>query len=141
MTAKITRAEISDTPLDPATLTAETAHDAAGAVVTFAGVVRNHDLGQAVDSIEYSSHPQAPQIIAELAAEFTGREGVRAISLVHRVGHLQIGDLAMVAVVAAEHRAQAFSATSDLVDEVKKRLPVWKKQHFSDGHTEWTGLP
>lgn len=141
MTAKLIRAEISDQPLDVSALAAEAAHEAAGAVVTFAGVVRNHDLGQAVDSIEYSSHPQAPAIIAEIAAEFTGREGVRAISLVHRVGHLAIGDLAMVAVVAAEHRGQAFSATSDMVDEVKKRLPVWKHQHFSDGHSEWTGLP
>ncbi len=134
-------AEISDQPLDAAALTLQVSHDAAGATVTFAGVVRNHDLGQAVDSIEYSSHPQAAEIIATLAAEVAGRDGVRAVGIVHRVGHLQVGDLAMVAVVAAEHRGQAFSATSDLVDEVKKRLPVWKKQHFSDGHTEWTGLP
>ena len=141
MTTQVVFAEVTESPLDAATLSAQVGHEAAGAVITFSGVVRNHDLGQAVDSIEYSSHPQAPAIIAEIAAEFTGREGVRAISLVHRVGHLAIGDLAMVAVVAAEHRGQAFSATSDMVDEVKKRLPVWKHQHFSDGHSQWTGLP
>lgn len=134
-------AEISDQPLDVAELASRVSHDAAGASVTFSGVVRNHDLGQAVDSIEYSSHPLAGEIIATLATEISGREGVRAVGIVHRVGHLQVGDIAMVAVVAAEHRGQAFSATSDLVDEVKARLPVWKKQHFSDGHTEWTGLP
>ena len=141
MSALLDASGITDADIDADALTQAVTDARAGAVVTFAGVVRNHDLGQAVDSIEYSSHPQAPAIIAEIAAEFTGREGVRAISLVHRVGHLAIGDLAMVAVVAAEHRGQAFSATSDLVDEVKKRLPVWKHQHFSDGHSEWTGLP
>lgn len=141
MTAKVAFAEISATPIDPAGLAAQVGHDSAGAVVTFSGVVRNHDVGQPVDSIEYSSHPLAPEILRSLAAETTGRDGVHAIGVAHRVGHLQVGDVALVAVVAAEHRGQAFQATMDLVDEVKKRLPVWKKQHFSDGHTEWTGLP
>lgn len=141
MTAKVVFAEVSETPLDPARSAGQVGHDAAGAVVTFSGVVRNHDLGQAVDSIEYNSHPLANEILRTLADELTGREGIHAIGVAHRVGHLQVGDIALVAVVAAEHRGQAFQATIDLVDEVKKRLPVWKKQHFSDGHTEWTGLP
>lgn len=134
-------AKVSDTPLDAARLSAQVGHDAAGAVVTFSGVVRNHDIGQAVDSIEYSAHPLATKILQALAEEVTGREGVHAVGVAHRVGHLQVGEIAMVAVVAAEHRNQAFTATMDLVDEAKQRLPVWKKQHFSDGHTEWTGLP
>ncbi len=140
MNAKVIFAEISDSDLDVATLSAEVGHDAAGAVVTFAGVVRNHDIGQAVDSIEYSSHPAASQIIATLAQETSTREGVHAVGIKHRVGHLHVGDVAMVAVVAASHRKQAFGAVSDLVDEVKARLPVWKNQHYSDGRSEWTGL-
>lgn len=141
MTARIVRAEVSAQPLDAAGLTALTDDDRAGAVVTFTGVVRNHDLGQPVDAIDYTSHPQADRIIAEIADDLAGREGVHAICLVHRIGHLEVGDLALVAVVAAEHRSQAFTTTADLVDEVKRRLPIWKKQLFSDGHSEWTGLP
>lgn len=140
MSGQVLFAEVTDEPLSIAELTAGVGHQAAGAVVTFTGVVRNHDIGQAVDSIEYSSHPQASRIIAELAAETAGREGVHVVGVAHRVGHLHVGDVALVAAVAAEHRGQAFDATSDLVDQVKKLLPVWKKQHFSDGHTEWTGL-
>lgn len=134
-------AEVSAEPIDPAQLSTLASHDAAGAVVTFGGVVRNHDIGQPVDSIEYSAHPQAAEILRIVADEMTGRPGVHAVGVAHRIGHLHVGDIALVAVVAAEHRQQAFQTTIDLVDEVKKRLPVWKKQHFSDGHTEWTGLP
>lgn len=140
MNSKVIFAGISESALDASALTEQVAHEAAGAVVSFAGVVRNHDIGQPVDSIEYSSHPTADQIIATLAAEIADRTGVHAVGIMHRVGHLQVGDVAMVAVVAASHRSQGFSAVSDLVDEVKARLPVWKKQHFSDGHIEWTGL-
>lgn len=140
MNSKVVFAGISETPLDVAVLAVKVGHDAAGAVVTFSGVVRNHDIGQAVDSIEYSSHPSADEIISTLAGEIAEREGVHAVGIKHRVGHLEVGDVAMVAVVAASHRHQGFGAIADLVDEVKARLPVWKKQHFSDGHTEWTGL-
>lgn len=141
MNDKVIFAEISDEPINVPALAGLIGHEAAGASVSFLGVVRNHDTGQGVDSIEYSAHPQAAEIIAELADEIAGRDGVHAVGITHRVGHLHVGDIAMLAAVAAEHRGQAFAATSDLVDEVKKRLPVWKKQHFSDGHTEWTGLP
>lgn len=140
MTTQVVFAEVTESPLDAAALSAQVGHEAAGAVITFSGVVRNHDVGQAVDSIEYSSHPQAAEIIAQLAAETACRDGVHGVGIAHRVGHLQVGDVALVAVVAAEHRSQGFGAVIDLVDEVKKRLPVWKKQHFTDGHTEWTGL-
>ena len=140
MTTQVVFAEVTESQLDAAALSAQVGHEAAGAVITFSGVVRNHDVGQAVDSIEYSSHPQAAEIIAQLAAETAVRDGVHGVGIAHRVGHLQVGDVALVAVVAAEHRSHGFGAVIDLVDEVKKRLPVWKKQHFTDGHTEWTGL-
>lgn len=140
MTTQVVFAEVTESPLDAAMLSAQVSHEAAGAVITFSGVVRNHDVGQRVDSIEYSSHPQAAAIIAHLAAETAVRDGVHGVGIAHRVGHLRVGDVALVAVVAAEHRSQAFGAVIDLVDEVKKQLPVWKKQHFTDGHTEWTGL-
>ncbi|MDT3767376.1 molybdenum cofactor biosynthesis protein MoaE [Gleimia hominis] len=139
MTARIVRAEIWDRPIDPQIITAEVTEDKAGAIVTFTGVVRNHDDGRAVTDIDYSAHPTAARVIGEILGDIAGREGAHAISCVHRTGHLTVGDVAMVAVVAASHRAQAFSTVALLVDEVKRRLPVWKKQQFPDGTHEWTG--
>ena len=80
-------------------------------------------------------------MLAEVAAEFTGRDGVHAIAVEHRVGTLTIGDLALVAAVSASHRAQAFGACSDLVDRIKERLPIWKRQLFTDGTAEWSNCP
>ncbi|MEV4144816.1 molybdenum cofactor biosynthesis protein MoaE [Amycolatopsis sp. NPDC049691] len=116
--------------------------DAAGAVVTFAGVVRDHDGGKGVRDLTYEGHPSAGDVIAEVVADLSTRwAGVRAVAVSHRVGHLAIGDVALACAVAAEHRGQAFSACSDLVDEVKARLPVWKHQHFTDGTDEWVNSP
>lgn len=134
-------AAVSEQPIDAAALTAAVADDRAGAVVTFTGVVRNHDRGRGVTRIRYEAHPSAGAVLAGVAAEFAAREGVHDLAVVHRVGLLEVGDLALVAVVAASHRHQAFSCASDLVDRVKEVLPVWKNQEFTDGSTEWTGLP
>ncbi|MBK8458938.1 MAG: molybdenum cofactor biosynthesis protein MoaE [Micropruina sp.] len=135
------QARVLDTPLQVEAIAASVGDDAAGATVTFLGVVRNHDGGEAVTEIEYVGHPSADQVIAEVAAEFTEREGVHAIAAVHRVGTLRVGDTALVVAVAASHRGQAFSTASDLVDRIKQLLPVWKRQLFTDGRTEWTGCP
>lgn len=138
--ARIIRAEISEDPVDEHAIIAEVSDDKAGAIVTFTGAVRNHDQGRGVTSIEYSSHPTAPEILREIVEEIAQREGIHAISCVHRVGHVKVGENAMVAVVAASHRSQGFEAAADLVDEIKAHLPVWKKQQFPDGSHEWTGL-
>jgi molybdopterin synthase catalytic subunit len=114
------------------------AHHAAGAVVGFAGVVRDHDGGRSVTRLEYSAHPSAEQTLAEVVAEIAADvEGVRAIAVSHRIGHLEIGDAALVAAVAADHRQAAFATCARLVDSVKDRLPVWKHQFFVDGSDEW----
>ena len=114
------------------------ARDDAGAVVGFAGIVRNHDAGREVRHLEYSAHPHAEQILFEVLAEVAAAApGVHAIAASHRVGPLQIGDAALVAAVAAEHRAAAFDTCARLVDAVKDRLPVWKHQFFADGTDEW----
>ncbi len=139
--ATIAVAAIRDEPLDAARLTDLIGNDRAGATVTFTGVVRNHDHGRDVTGIEYVGHPSAAQIIAEVAAEFAGRDGIHAIAVEHRVGTLGIGDLAMVAAVSASHRAEAFRTCSDLVDRIKERLPIWKHQQFADGTAEWSNCP
>ena len=137
----VAAATISTEPLDAGRLAALAGDDRAGATVVFTGVVRNHDHGRAVTGIEYVGHPSAERIIAEVAAEFTGRDGVHAIAVEHRVGTLTIGDLAMVAAVSASHRAEAFHTCSDLVDVIKQKLPIWKHQQFADGTAEWSNCP
>ncbi len=138
MTAEVLRAAVGEEPLDVAEHAALVDHAAAGAVVTFAGVVRDHDGGRSVRGLEYSAHPSAHRIVAEVAAGVAGRAtGVRAIAVSHRVGKLEIGDVALACAVAADHRREAFETCSELVEEIKKLLPVWKHQSFVDGDDEW----
>lgn len=136
---RVVLADVVTTPVDPAHCADLVADDAAGAVVTFGGVVRNHDGGRAVDHIEYSAHPGAAEVVAEVAADVARRFDLDAIAVVHRVGVLRVGDVALAAAVSGAHRQEAFAACAELVEEVKRRLPVWKKQQFPDGTHEWTG--
>ncbi|OFJ51999.1 molybdenum cofactor biosynthesis protein MoaE [Mycolicibacterium grossiae] len=139
MTA-VVRVAVTDAPIDLTEHEALVAHEAAGAVVSFAGVVRDHDGGRGVTRLEYSSHPSAHDVLAEVAEEVArSAQGVRAIAVSHRVGALAIGDAALVAAVAADHRRAAFETCALLVDTVKERLPVWKHQFFADGSEEWVG--
>ena len=93
-----------------------------------------------MEAIEYSCHPSARQILREIVSEMRERPGVHRIVAWHRVGHLAIGEDAMVVAVAAEHRAQAFRAVESIVEDVKAKLPVWKKQELTDGSHSWSGL-
>ncbi|HEX5143081.1 MAG TPA: molybdenum cofactor biosynthesis protein MoaE [Mycobacterium sp.] len=134
----VLRAALSDQPIFLTEHEELVAHHAAGAVVGFAGVVRNHDGGRAVTRLEYSAHPSATETLAEVLAEVAAHaDGVRAIAASHRIGDLSIGDAALVAAVAADHRRAAFETCALLVDAVKERLPVWKHQFFADGTDEW----
>jgi molybdopterin synthase catalytic subunit len=138
MRAEVVRAAVGEEPLDVAEHAALVEHAGAGAVVTFAGVVRDHDGGRAVAGLTYSAHPTATAVVAEVAADVAARAtGVRAIAVSHRVGELRIGDVALACAVAADHRREAFATCAELVDEVKRRLPVWKHQAFADGTDEW----
>jgi molybdopterin synthase catalytic subunit len=115
---------------------------AAGAVVCFAGVVRDHDEGRAVRELEYVGHPTAADVLDRVAREVAGRHPAAVlVRMAHRTGLLAIGDVALFAEVAAAHRAEAFAACADLVDEVKRVLPVWKRQVFPDGTDEWVNSP
>ena len=138
----VARAAVVEHPISVEEHAELVAHVAAGAVVTFAGVVRNHDGGRDVLGLEYSGHPTAERIIREVAEEIAARSpGVRALAVSHRVGPLAIGDVALACAVAADHRRQAFEVCADLVDEVKARLPIWKRQVFADGTDEWVNCP
>ena len=134
-------AGVTPDDVDVDALTAFVNDDRAGAVVTFGGIVRNHDHGVAVTGIEYVGHPTAEAVMREIVAEFEGRDGVHAIAAQHRVGALGIGGVALFVAVAASHRAQAFGCASDLVERVKERLPIWKRQFLADGTHEWSQCP
>jgi molybdopterin synthase catalytic subunit len=140
MSAIVVRAALSEQVIELAEHEALVLHRAAGAVVGFVGMVRDHDGGRSVTRLEYSAHPSAQQVISEVAAEVAqSSKGVRAIAVSHRIGTLNIGDAALVAAVAADHRGAAFEMCALLVDTVKARLPVWKHQLFADGSDEWVG--
>ena len=138
---RVLRALVTADPLDAAEHAALVADAAAGAVVTFAGVVRDHDHGRGVDRLEYVAHPSAGEVLAAVAADVAGRCPVDAVAVSHRLGHLAVGDCALAVAVSAAHRGEAFAAAALLVDEVKARLPVWKHQHFADGSSEWVACP
>lgn len=126
--------------LDVRAVAASVRDDAAGAVVTFEGVVRDHDRGRPVVSIQYEAHPSAEQVLVDVAREASQRHPGCLLAVEHRVGVLAVGEIALVAAASAAHRREAFAATSELVDLVKEKLPVWKRQVFADGSDEWVGL-
>ncbi len=130
--------KISDTPIDPAALAAGVDHPQAGACAIFEGRVRNHNEGQPVDSLEYEAFAELAEREGErVLAEARERFPLLAIDAVHRVGHLQIGDIAVWVGVAAAHRGPAFDACRFIIDELKARVPIWKKEHYSSGATAW----
>ncbi len=142
MSVRVARTAVVDEPLSVEEHARLVDDAAAGAVVTFGGVVRDHDGGRSVERLAYEGHPSAADVLAEVVSDLSGKwTGVRAVAVSHRLGALAIGDVALACAVAAEHRGQAFAACSELVDEVKARLPVWKHQHFSDGSDEWVNSP
>lgn len=110
-----------------------------GAVVTFRGVVRNHDRGSAVQGLDYQAHPDAVRFLEECCRSVSDETGL-PIAAAHRTGHLVVGDTALVAAVAAPHRAEAFAACERVVELIKAQVPIWKRQHLDDGVTEWVGL-
>ena len=126
-------------PLELGELIAAVSHDAAGAVASFLGVVRNHNDGLEIERLDYHVYEtmadkELAAIAAEIEAEF---EGVR-VACTHRVGELRIGDAAIACAASAPHRAEAFLACREVVDRVKARVPIWKKEHGPEG-PYWVG--
>ena len=132
-------AEITDRPIDAAAVEAVVLSRADGALVTFRGVIRDHDGPLGVTALDYSAHPDAAAFLRNSCARIAASSGL-VVGAVHRIGALGIGDVALVAVVAAAHRAEAFAACAALVDDIKATVPIWKRQHRPDGAAEWVGL-
>jgi molybdopterin synthase catalytic subunit len=132
-------ASISDTRLDEAAVRDAVGAASDGAVVVFLGVVRDHDGGRAVTALEYSAHPDAERFLRECCERVASATGLR-VAAAHRIGELTVGDVALIAAVASAHRREAFLACANLVDEIKSGVPIWKRQRFADGESEWVGL-
>ena len=125
--------------LDPAGVEALVATTAAGARVVFAGVVRRHNLGREVLRLHYEAYePMALRVLEAIAGEARARPGVLDVAVHHRLGTLELGETAVVVAVAAEHRAEAFAACRHVIDELKARAPIWKKEIYRDGES-WLG--
>jgi len=116
-------------------------HPACGGIAVFIGVVRDHDHERDVTRLDYSAHPTALDTLARVCRTVAERSEAVRLAAVHRVGTLEIGDTAVVAAVAARHRGQAFAACRDLIDTLKAEVPIWKHQLFTDGVSEWVGMP
>jgi molybdopterin synthase catalytic subunit len=113
----------------------------AGAIALFAGTVRDNDHDHGVTGLSYNAHPSAEAELREVAKAIAEKFAVLGVAVVHRVGDLAVGDLAVVAAVSSAHRAEAFDACRELIDELKATVPIWKHQQFTDGTDEWVGTP
>jgi molybdopterin synthase catalytic subunit len=132
------RFHLQNTPIEPAALARELAHDQAGACATFEGWVRNHNEGQAVASLEYEAYAELAEAEGQrILNEARERFDLLSAHAVHRVGHLQIGELAVWVGVSAAHRGPAFDACRWIIDELKARVPIWKKEHYTNGARTW----
>ena len=137
---RVLMAQLSDQPLSLNQAETEVWAEQAGAVVGFSGIVRNHDHGQPVERLNYTAHPSAAEAIAQVAVDVAARFPTVRVWAAHRIGQLEIGDHALVAAVASAHRAEAFQACAELVEQIKESVPIWKEQFFADRTREWVGL-
>ena len=141
MSDRVRLAEIREEELDVAEVLAALDEAGSGGVNIFVGRVRDHDDGKFVHGLDYTAHPSAPDRLREVCARVATEHQVQALAAVHRVGALQVGDLAVVVAATAAHRGDAFTATRALIDTLKAEVPIWKHQIFADGSQEWVGTP
>lgn len=129
---------ISEAPIDPAALKVALRNGSAGACVCFEGWTRDRNAGRDVTSLEYTAYrPLAEKEGNRILAEAVERFGVVSAACVHRVGSLSIGDLAVWVGVSSGHRGEAFEACRYIIDEVKRRVPIWKRESYAGGQTGW----
>lgn len=133
--------DIRERPLDPAEVLGAVDDSRAGAVNLFSGLVRDHDHGESVSHLNYSAHPSALERLREVAQQIADEHDVHALAAVHRIGALQIGEVAVLVAAAAAHRDQAYDASRALIDRLKAEVPIWKHQVFADGSDEWVATP
>ena len=130
---------ITEEMLDPAPLAERVRSDRDGCVVTFLGVTRDHNEGRRVLRLEYEAYqPMAERKMAEIIDEMKARWEIGSVAVAHRVGRVDVGETSMVLAVSAPHRAPAFEAAQYFVDQLKRVVPIWKKEFFEGGEV-WIG--
>lgn len=128
---------ISPRALKPQALIKEVAAPSRGALALFVGVVRNHHKGRRVRAVTYQAHqPLAAKVLSEICTEAERRFGIKARAT-HRVGRLKVGQASVAVAAAGAHRAEAFAACRHVIERIKARLPIWKKEHYADGSSAW----
>ena len=141
MSSRVRLAEISEQPLSVDRLLGLVSDRATGGIAIFVGVVREQDSGEQVSSLDYTQHPSAAAELRASAERIADAYDVRAIAVEHRIGHLEVGDLAVVVATGAVHRGPALDACRALIDDLKQTVPIWKEQHLTSGAVTWVGLP
>ncbi len=130
--------DVTKDPIDPCAVLARVGRPGDGAVAFFAGVVRDENEGRPVSGMEYEGYDEmARDELAGIVAEAAGRAGTQRIAAVHRLGRLAVGEVSVAIAVSAPHRAEAFAAARYIIEEIKKRLPVWKREHYLDREAKW----
>lgn len=133
-------AEIATGPIDGAGLLARVGRPADGAAILFEGRVRETNGDREVRALHYEAYDEmGRQELAAILRETAGRFGVGRLGAIHRTGSLEIGEVSVAVAVAAPHRDQAFAASRHIMDEIKRRLPIWKKEEYRDGTSRWLG--
>jgi molybdopterin synthase catalytic subunit len=134
------RCRITRERIDPAALLEECATDEDGAALLFVGVVRNHNEGRAVGHLTYDAYEEmAARVLEAIVGEAEARWGIGRVAVVHRIGRLEIGEASVAIAVAAPHRGEAYEASRYIIEELKKRVPIWKREGYVDGEAEWLG--
>jgi molybdopterin synthase catalytic subunit len=130
--------DVTSEPIDPLGILARVGAHEDGAVLLFLGVVRDHAEGRSVVGMRYDAYEDmARSVLEEIAREVSERHGTERIAVVHRVGDLTLGDTSVAIAVSTPHRDAAYAANREIIEEIKKRLPVWKKEHYADGASTW----
>ncbi|HCB04685.1 MAG TPA: molybdenum cofactor biosynthesis protein MoaE [Nocardioides sp.] len=133
--------DLRETPLDVAEVVAALDDDSSGGLTLFVGRVRDHDHGKGVVGLDYSAHPTARDKLHEVCEMVAAAHDVHGLAAVHRVGSLDIGDIAVIVATTSAHRGTSFDASRLLIDTLKAEVPIWKHQRFGDGSEEWVGSP
>lgn len=136
--ANVIHAAIVTAPIDTAELLSRVGAPEHGAVLLFLGTVRDHNDGRPVEGVGYEAYEEmARTVLTAVAGEAAAKLGAGSIAVEHRVGELVIGDVSVAIAVAAPHRALAYAASRYVIEEIKKRLPVWKQERYADGSAHW----
>lgn len=135
-------AALSETPIDPARVIAAVSKPGNGGVAVFIGAVRDVADGRAVVGLDYSAYREmAERELAAIVAEALKLDDGLDVAAIHRVGSLEIGDVAVAIAAAHAHRAAAFEACRYVIEEIKRRVPIWKAERYADGTDAWVGSP